>query len=139
MSSPNAKGAGVAALDPVLHKVVLFGGLASVNPFGTWLWDGTDWTRASPPIEPPLTYYSSAAYDPQLASVIEFGGAAGGPDLNDSWAWNGTAWSPLSTSRTPSGRESCAMAYDSVVGHIVIFGGQNGTKLLNDTWVLVPR
>src|SRR4029079_16812208 len=84
-NSPNAKGAGIAALDPVHHNAVLFGGLASVNPFGTWLWDGVDWNRAGVEVEPPLTYYSSATYDPRLGGVVSFGGAAGGPDLNDAY------------------------------------------------------
>jgi len=136
---PTARGAGVTVLHPLDHRVVMYGGLGSLNINGTWLWDGTDWSQGSPATQPPLTYYSCGTYDPNFSAVLYFGGAAGGPDLNDTWAWSGSDWSLLATGRTPSGRESAGLAYDDVIGASVLFGGQSGTKLLDDTWVLVPK
>lgn len=138
---PPGRGAGIAVLDASDHRVVMYGGIASINPFGTWLWDGTNWSRGFTSTQPPLTYYSCAAYDPNIDEVVMFGGAAGGPDLNDTWGWDGTDWNYLTTGRTPAGRESASMAYDAALGATVMFGGfdiQAG-KLYDDTWVLSPK
>lgn len=141
VDAPPARGAGIAALDPSDHRVVIYGGIASINPAGTWVWDGTDWSLASPTTEPPLSYYSCSAYDPGFGGVLLFGGATGGPDLSDSWLWDGSSWTLLSSGRTPPGRESSGMAYDAAQGYTMIFGGQDivAGKLFDDTWILLPK
>jgi hypothetical protein len=67
---PSARGAAVVANDYAHKTVVIFGGLGDVNPNNTWTWDGHNWTQQTPATQPPLTYYSSAAFDPVLNEVI---------------------------------------------------------------------
>lgn len=128
---PSARGAGIIANDPVLHQVVLFGGLGDVNPNNTWVWDGTDWTLQNPTIQPPLRYYSAAAYDPSAQGVVMFGG---GPSLGDTWVWTGTDWVEQFPVVSPPPRESLSMAYDEAVGHALLFGGEDSTQQYDDTW-----
>jgi len=137
-TSPLARGAAIAANDLRHHRVVLFGGLADLNPNNTWLWDGRTWTMANPTRQPFIHYDGGSAYEPHLGYVIAFGGGNGGPQLTGTWKWTGTTWLKMPTATTPYGRESFGMAYDEKLGRIVIFGGLYNNLLLNDTWVAVP-
>lgn len=132
---PYARGAAVVANDIVHKKVVLFGGLADINPNNTWTWDGTNWTMESPATQPPWTYYSSAAFVPGLNSVVVFGGAFMG---NTTWSWTGSNWVTIPTLYAPRARWSLGMAYDSDSNQLLIFGGENSV-LLNDTYKLAGR
>jgi len=62
------------ATNPTIDQVVLFGGLADVNPNNTWTYNGTTWTLQSPITQPLLVYAASAAFDPNINAVILFGG-----------------------------------------------------------------
>ena len=135
---PSARGSAAFGLDPLTGKVVMFGGLAAVNPINTWLWDGTDWQQASPSVQPVYRYDPGAAFDPHLGGVIVFGGGSGGAELNDTWLWTGSDWTSLRIPRSPSARESVGMTFDEALGRIVLFGGLKGNTVLGDTWSLVP-
>lgn len=130
-TQPYARGYGVIGLNPALGQVVVFGGLADVNPNNTWTWDGTDWTLQNPTTQPPLRYDSSTAYDPSAGGVITFGGGQG---LGDTWLWNGTDWSEILPTTSPAPRESSVMAYDAAMGHAVLYGGEDPSVLYDDTW-----
>ena len=139
-NSPGGRSSASVAVDLSHDNVVLAGGLASINPFGTFLWDGLDWSRAFTDTQPPLVYDGGAAYDPQRQRVIVFGGGEGGTDINETWEWTGTDWAPLATGRAPAPREAFGMVYDVAVGHIIVFGGQKSeTTLFDDTWELSTR
>jgi hypothetical protein len=138
-TSPWARATGVVALDRQHHKVVLFGGLGSVNTNNTWTWDGTDWTMESPATQPPNRYYSTAAYEPHLGNVVLFGGGSGGADLADTWRWTGTDWQALNPVHSPAPRESFGLAYDDAIGSFVLFGGENAGGQFNDTWWFAVR
>jgi len=139
-TSPFARAAGVVALDRQHHYAVLYGGLGSVNPTNTWTFDGNDWTLQSPATQPPLRYYSTAAYEPHIGNVVLFGGGSGGSDINDTWRWTGTTWQQLNPVHSPAARESFAMAYDDAIGSIVLFGGENpAVSQFNDTWWFAVR
>jgi len=56
------------------------------------------WTRVSPATSPPVRDSASMAYDSATGSVVLFGGANGGSDLNDTWTFNGVTWTRLSPS-----------------------------------------
>jgi len=135
-TSPWARSSGCITLDEAHGKVVLFGGLAQVNPWNTWTFDGTDWTMEAPANQPPLRYDGMAAYDPNLNSVVVFGGAEGGIPLNDTWRWTGSDWVQVTTPGKPSPRESHAMAYVPTIGRIVIAGGEAQGVIKHDTWTL---
>jgi len=131
---PWARVAAAVALDPVRHKVVLFGGLADVNPWNTWTWDGAQWSQQFPSQQPANRYDAWAAFEPHLGQVVLFGGASGGAALNDTWAWDGGNWHELLPAHAPPKRESFAMAFVPALDRIVVAGGEDGNLVLNDTW-----
>jgi hypothetical protein len=142
--SPSARAAAVAAHDPEHGSpghgsVVLFGGLGSVNPNNTWLWDGTDWLFQSPATQPALRYDSAATFDERLHKVVVFGGGSGGTPLNDTWMWTGSTWRELFPTTSPTPRESFGFAYDAALGHTVLFGGDSQGALSGDMWWLSLR
>jgi hypothetical protein len=135
-TSPSARGAAIIANDFAHKTVVMFGGLADVNPVNTWTWDGSDWTLQSTSAQPDSLYYAPAAFDPMLGKVVTFSGGSG---LNTTWAWTGTDWILLPTVNTPLGRESLGMAYDYDSKQLLILGGDIPQGILNDTYKLVKR
>ena len=139
-NAPGGRASASVAVDLHNNQVVLSGGLAAINPFGTFLWDGLDWSRALTDTQPPLVYDGGAAYDPQRQHVILFGGGEGGTDIDQTWEWTGTDWVPVASGRSPAAREAFGMVYDPALGHIIVFGGQrNETTLFDDTWELSSR
>ncbi len=135
---PYARSSAAVGLNNSTGEVVMFGGLADVNPFNTWTYDGTTWTLQSPRTQPTLVYGGSAAFDPHLNAVVLFGGGSGGVDQNSTWGWRRSNWKQLLTSQSPPAREGAGSAYDPASGHVIIFGGQNSEVPLNDTWELIP-
>lgn len=135
-NSPSARGAAIVANDLAHKTVVLYGGLADVNPVNTWTWDGTNWTLQSPSTQPDTLFYTPAAFDPALGRVVLFGGSS---DRNETWAWTGSDWITVPTVYAPPARESSSMAYDSDSKQLLIFGGQGAKGVLNDTYKLVKR
>src|SRR5438067_3460146 len=135
---PFARASAAVATNTSTGQVVLFGGLADVNPNNTWTYDGTTWTLQSPALQPLLVYAASAAFDPGLQGVVLFGGGSGGVDQNTTWLWDqvGGTWIQLSTQHSPPAREGAGMAYDVALGRVILFGGQNNRGNFNDTWEL---
>jgi hypothetical protein len=135
---PYARSSAAVGLNNITKQVVLFGGLADVNPVNTWTYDGATWTMQSPHTQPPWVYAGSAVFDRNLKAVVLFGGGSGGVDQNSTWAWTGSNWKQLSPNQSPRPREGAGMAYDVILGHAIVFGGQDGSLFLNDTWELTP-
>jgi hypothetical protein len=135
-SSATARGAAIAQLDLANGTVVMFSGIADLNAYDTWTWDGVTWTRQSPAHQPPSRFYSSSAYEPTLQGVVIFGGGSPFGDLQDTWEWNGSDWIQLAAGMAPAKRESQAMAYVPSIRRIVLFGGQVGGAVVDDTWAL---
>jgi hypothetical protein len=133
-TSPWARGAAVVATDWNRHKTVLFGGLGSVNTWNTWEWDGVDWQLMSPNTQPPNRYYSGAAYDPNLQSVVVYGGGSGGADLDDTWRWSGIDWEQLFPTFSPIPRESFGMTFDQNLFRVLVIGGEDSFTLYDETW-----
>jgi len=67
---PFARSLAAVATNTSTGQVVMFGGLADVNPNNTWTYDGTTWTLQSPAVQPLLVYGPSAAFDPGLQGVV---------------------------------------------------------------------
>ena len=143
---PYARASAAVGVNGVTGEVVLFGGLAAINPVNTWTYDGTSWTLQFPRTQPPWIYAGSAAFDPNLKAVVLFGGGSGGIDQNTTWEWiqnptwegTGFSWKQVVTTKSPPAREGAGMAYDPTLGHDIIFGGQNSEVPLGDTWELIP-
>jgi hypothetical protein len=104
-----------------MNNVVLFGGLADVNPYNTWTWDGVDWTLESPATQPANRYDSAAAYEPHLRSVVIFGGGAGGTDIDDTWKWTGVNWS-AAAGVFAVGTRVLRARLDPAIDRVVMFG-----------------
>ena len=136
---PFARANAAVATNTSTGQVVLFGGLADVNPNNTWTYDGTTWTEQSPAVQPLLVYGASAAFDAGFQQVVLFGGASGGEEQNTTWVWDqaGGTWMLLSTQQSPPAREGAGMAYDIALGRVVLFGGQDNNGYFNDTWALI--
>ena len=77
-------------------------------------------------------------FDPNLNTVVLFGGGSGGIDQNTTWSWTGTNWEELFPAQSPGPREGAGIASARVLGRTIIFGGQNRTAVLGDTWELKP-
>src|SRR5436190_3022418 len=137
---PYARSSAAVATNHTSDQVVLFGGLADVNPNNTWTYDGTTWTLQSPRTQPVLVYAASAAFDPNINAVILFGGGSGGVDQNTTWRWLVArgSWKQVTTTPSPPPREGAGMAYLPALGRVIVFGGQNSETPLNDTWQFVP-
>ena len=135
---PYARSSAAVGLNPFTGELVMFGGLADVNPANTWTYNGTTWTMQSPSTQPPLVYGPSAAFDRHLNAVVVFGGASGGAAQNSSWRWIGNDWHHLRTTHLPPHREGAGIAYDLRLDRLVIFGGQHGNTYLDDTWEFNP-
>ena len=143
---PYARSSAAVGVNGLTGEVVLFGGLADINPVNTWTYDGTTWTLQFPRTQPQWVYAGSAAFDPNLKAVVLFGGGSGGIDQNTTWEWiqnptwegTGFSWKQVVTTKSPPPREGAGMAYSPSLGHVIIFGGQNSEVPLGDTWELVP-
>jgi uncharacterized protein (TIGR03437 family) len=126
------------AYDSVHSQTVLFGG-DSDNSYvnDTWLWNGTNWTQASPSNMPPERANAGMAFDSAQGMAVLFGGQQiGGNNLNDTWLWDGSNWSEVFPQSSPTPRHLFGMAYDSAQGQVILFGGLDSEgNALGDTWV----
>ena len=116
------------AYDPAIGQMVLFGGTTFNNPGGTWLFDGTTWTQASPTSSPPPLSFASMAYDPAAGSMVLFGGSRHGDDLNDTWTFTGYDLDASVPAHEPPARSYASMAYDPAAGSMVLFGGSGAVQ-----------
>ena len=135
---PPARISHAMAFDTTHGQVVLFGGYVPVAPLtifnDTWLWDGSNWTEASPATSPSGRAGVAMAYDSAHQQVVMFGGS-NNTGFNDTWVWDGSNWTEKSPQTSPPSRYYHAMAYDSAHGQVVLFGGLSGGVALGDTWV----
>jgi len=135
---PSARSSAAVGVNYLTKQVVLYGGLADVNPLNTWTYDDRTWTLESPATQPLTVYGPSAAFEPTLKTVVLFGGADGGVDQNRTWSWTGSNWVELFPTFSPPAREGAGMAWDKALGRIILFGGQLSEVPMGDTWELNP-
>jgi cysteine-rich repeat protein len=124
------------AYDVAHARTVLFGGTNLGLPLAsTWLWDGTSWSKATPPTSPSPRSGAALAYDPSHKRVVLFGGEDDtmGLALADTWEWDGTTWSQMATTTAPDAREEHGAAFDSIASNVVLFGGTNDSAMPNQT------
>ena len=97
----------------------------------TWVFDGSNWTQALPPVSP--TPRSGDAnlmtYVPANNGLILFGGTTGGSNtFDDTWLWNGTTWTQLSPPNSPPASFSPSLVYDAASSTAVLF------RFEGETW-----
>jgi hypothetical protein len=132
--SPSARDDFGMAYDAARSEVVLFGGNdSSGNRNDTWLWNGSNWSQASPATVPPAREAPGMAYNAVLGQTVMFGGTTGGTNyLNDTWVWNGTNWTEGTTPSGLSGRIAPNdMTYDAALGQVILYSGISPDM---DTW-----
>lgn len=101
--------------DPVLQKLVIYGGAIFVNSGGsspstygnhTWAWDGTSWTELFPTGGPPAAVVQPRmAYRTSDSKFLLYGGrASGGTYPKETWQLDtsGPTWTQLTPATTPT-------------------------------------
>lgn len=123
--TPNTRGSGAFAYDPVRSEVVLTGGFSQGTTLNdTWVLPSSASAWSSKPVSGPGGRYGATlSWFPPLAASVLVGGetASGGAYVETSF-WNGTSWS--STLAVSAGRRSehCAVT-DTVRNRVIVFGG----------------
>lgn len=101
VTSPPPRGEASMAYDPTRQRMVLHGGYDLIDGRyvyfdDTWVWDGTDWSRAESPRGPLPRYGSQMVHDPARQQMVLIGGWYKQHGFNGSWTWNGSTWTPQS-------------------------------------------
>ena len=143
---PSARGGQSMVYDPLVHKVIMFGGSAASGRLNdTWAYDPSinGWTNLSPAGVPPLARVGqSMVCDSSTSRVILFGGQlADLTCVNDTWVYDPAAnsWTKLTPTGTlPTARENHSMVYDLGTHRVVMFGGDSGGSYLNDAYAYDP-
>jgi hypothetical protein len=154
--SPPPRWGASLVYDPVLKKLILFGGLygsydGSSRLNDTWAFDVTTsrWTNLAPAHDVPAARgYATMVYDTAIHRTILFGGFAGSSELlDDLWSYDAATntWMKVQTSTHPSKRDFSSISYDTISASVFLFGGLTGDTgnvdgtLLDDTWKLKMR
>ncbi len=114
------------AYDPMLDRVVLFGGTNEGGGFygDTWSWtDTAGWVQCNcGGTTPPARQAHSMAYDESRQAVVLFSGSNNGY-FSDTWELRGSTWSRCTQLQEPPARNYQAMTYDSRRQRLLAFGG----------------
>lgn len=125
--SPSDRFGAAMAWNPVLERVMLFGGR---EPSGTvvndtWAWDGSTWARldlgpATP--RPPGWEFSGMAWDVAHQQMVLLTppnvGYAGGTGVT--WTWSGGGWDRRASAVAPPAEPSTAMAFDPATQTVLL-------------------
>jgi hypothetical protein len=131
--SPPAGYWGSMVYDAATRDLVLVPGLTPFKhsaPGGTYIWNGTKWSRKTASL-PSGRYFGSMAYDAATGNVVQFGGYGNSQLQRRTWTWNGSTWSST-TAPGPSARRGAAMAYDPATRFVILFGGDNNSGPVPD-------
>jgi hypothetical protein len=113
---------------------------SSTGPHLTWEFQSGKWNLSVSP-DPPARMGASLTEDPQVASLILFGGATVGGATNETWAYAAGAWQDLSLPHSPPAEINGSTAFDPVSGLLLQFGGSDSSAMwgFNGTdWSLLP-
>ncbi|MCA8973988.1 MAG: hypothetical protein KDC98_04665, partial [Planctomycetes bacterium] len=114
-------------------ELLLFGGLASNSSVNeTWVFDGTNWLRRTPPVSPPARYDAVLGYDLARQRAVLYGGIFGSVYLRDTWEWDGVNWSQVATLNPPPAGVG-SMGFDIQRGELRMVVTNYGT-LGDATW-----
>lgn len=139
-NGPGARDHHALAYDPVLEKVILYGGQDGADRYrsDTWSWDGSVWMELVGDVDaPPARATHRLATDVEGGRVLLFGGWGESGLFNDLWEWNGRAWSAITLSgATPPPIGATRYAFDDEQDALVLFGGRVNDASVADTWIL---
>ena len=131
VSGPVPRYESAMAYDPVLKKVVLYGGQDGYQD--TWLFDtaSSKWMRTAETGAPSGRTGHAMTFDGTENKVVLYGGK----DRHQTFTYdNSTAtWKPEAYG-LPGERRYHKMVYDSKIEKIITFGGSDGSYTKDDTW-----
>jgi hypothetical protein len=144
---PLDRGGHSAIHDPVMHRMIIFGGWSGSleqNLNDTWALNLTKniWTLVpTKGVLPEIRGGHVAVYDSSRHRMVVFGGLHWPSTwYNDTWELDLTknTWMPVGTvGKPPSARALNCGFYDSKRDRLIVFGGrESGGSWLNDTWEL---
>jgi len=144
-ASPSARYGAAMVYDPVLQKVIFFGGgyqdTGGYELFNDmWLYDPTSnlWTEIIPTVKPSARSGHSMVYDSINHKTILFGGWVEDVGMmNDTWIYDSQTnqWTEVFPTNKPSNRQSHSIYYDSSAHRVILFGGYREVGgHLDDTW-----
>lgn len=127
------------AYDPVIHRVVAFGGspVPGSRSAGTWSfapgpdsWSEVSTSRAPSPRSSPMQYAAS------VRKIVLFGGSTATGELAETWTYDvaTNAWAQRHPDPAPSARHGFKLVYDRTSKMLLLFGGGIGSKPLDDMW-----
>jgi len=132
-TSPSARLNVSMSHNPVLGKVVLFGGEAPVSTYhyDTWEWDGTTWTHVFPATTPTGITGRSCFHVGSGKTVMQRSDGT-------TWTYDGVDWT-LEAPATANSEGEQSMTYDSVRDRIVAYSEyRNGVREWDGTnWFMV--
>jgi len=150
-SAPSVRGFYQMFFDPVLQKLVLFGGscycgYSWVAYNDTWYFSGSTWTSVTALLgkAPPADNNAFAAWDNASNEGVVFGGSAVPAtchDFNTTWTFTG-GWNQTAPTNHPGPFTGGATVYDSNASQLVVYGGladtgAGGCYNPTDTWSYV--
>ncbi|MDX2094290.1 MAG: DUF4215 domain-containing protein [Kofleriaceae bacterium] len=130
--SPALQASLAMAYNPIAKNVLLYG-LSASNASQTWLWNGTMWTQATPPVSPAPRIAAPAAFDGETISIVGGAPPSFGITLGDVVSYDGTTWTPGPTF-LPSYWPGMAAGYDPIGDQMLMFGGSDGNYSSDKTF-----
>jgi len=135
------------AFDPMLGRVVLFGGTDDTLGTDRWAWDGAAWKRLSASGPTGQSRDVATVRDDARARFFLYG------DISDDgysdasfdrlWELDGDHWLPLVVRDEAPVARNPALVYDPLHHHVLLFGGNAGTleetQIFDETWRLAYR
>lgn len=149
-SAPSVRGFAASFYDPILSRVVVFGGACLfctgswVGYNDTWYFNGTDWANVTANLtggSPPTNSNAYAAWDPAANAAILFGGqVTAGTCGTYSTTWTfARGWNLTHPATTPGAWSGGGWTYINSTGQFMIYNALFGTSpacwTSDSTWV----
>ena len=130
MNTPPVRYSHFAVLDPVAHRMYVFGGDTPDTQTHRLELSGTPTWSVEPTTGPAPRNAGVSVHDAARHRGVLFGGAVGATNPNDVWELKftpaGATWNLLAPDGTlPSGRYRANAAYDIMRNRMLVFGGRN--------------
>ena len=146
-ASPSARFGSAMVYDPILQKMILFGGAEETTGFNVfndmWIFDPTSniWIEINQAVKPSARSGHSMVYDSINQKTILFGGWVENVGItSDTWIYDSQTnqWTEVFPLNHPSNRQDHSMYYDSNEQKVILFGGfRRSSSYFGDTWEYV--